>query len=161
MKRIIPLLVLSLLVLATQARKLSYKPVYQPAPKTEKVADADSLATLGIDIDNDFVFTGYDKQQTAAKEIFFVTNNSALDVKRLYLEIVYTDMNGNALHKRNEKVDLDLSSGSRMLITLPTWDTARHFRYHKSAATPRRSSIPYTVTIRLTSLQFGPSSSQP
>ncbi|MDE6009181.1 MAG: hypothetical protein K2G90_08245 [Muribaculaceae bacterium] len=112
---------------------------------------ADSIVFIGNDVDSiirfipsSIKFAGYDKQATSRRETFHVINESAADLKKALIEIIYKDMKGRMLHKRKVNVVCDVPSGETRITDIPTWDTQFSFYYYLSNK-PRRIASPYMV----------------
>ncbi len=112
---------------------------------------ADSIVFIGKDVDSiirfipsSIKFAGYDKQATSRRETFHVINESAADLKKALIEIIYKDMKGRMLHKRKVNVVCDVPSGETRITDIPTWDTQFSFYYYLSNK-PRRIASPYMV----------------
>lgn len=96
-------------------------------------------------------FSGYDKQISAARESFFITNNTGSDLKSLSLEINYTTPDGRQLHRRQQRIDQYIPTGETRKIEIPTWDKQKSFYYIKSSP-PRKGGAAYDISFSLLSV---------
>ena len=103
--------------------------------------------------DETLSFHGYDKPASAARESFFVTNNSGQSIGVIEIEVSYHATDGSLLHRRKEKMTIPIPSGETRKIEIATWDSAGSFRYYKSKE-GKKAATPYTVAVRLLSVSI-------
>jgi len=95
---------------------------------------------------------GFDKTSSNGMESFFVLNSSDRNLEEVELELVYYDMQGRQLHRRLERISIDIPAGDTRKVDIKTWDTQRSFHYYKSNRPLRRTSTPFDVRLTLRSL---------
>lgn len=98
-------------------------------------------------------FSGFDKTPSSNKESFFITNATDSMVKRMILELTYTDLSGRVLHERSEEVECNIPAGETRRVDIPTWDLQHAFRHYRCQAT-RRATTPFRVSIIPVSIAF-------
>ena len=90
--------------------------------------------------------SGYDKPATATREAMHITNLTGRHLASVTLTLRYLDMEGRTLHTRDITLTCDIPACDTSLVTWPSWDTQRSFRYHLSRpSSPRRPATPYTI----------------
>lgn len=92
------------------------------------------------------IFAGYDKQATSSRETFHIINNSPFTLRKIEITIIYKDMQGRMLHKRNATFSCYILSGETRKTDIKTWDNQNSFYYYLSNP-PRRVATPYQVEI--------------
>lgn len=96
-------------------------------------------------------FTGYDKNLASTKESFHIINGSGLDIKSMFVKIMYKDMSGRMLHSREISINEEIPCGETRKVDIPSWDTQKTFYYYLSTR-PKRIAAPYKISISLLSL---------
>lgn len=96
-------------------------------------------------------FTGYDKNLASTKESFHIINGSGLDIKSMFVKIIYKDMSGRMLHSREISIREEIPCGETRKVDIPSWDTQKTFYYYLSTR-PKRIAAPYKISISLLSL---------
>ncbi|MDE6342806.1 MAG: hypothetical protein K2K93_10850, partial [Muribaculaceae bacterium] len=105
------------------------------------------------DMEKAIRFYGFDKTATSGVESFFIINGLDSTLMKIGVDILYLDMKGRELHRRECLIDCTVPARETRRVDVKTWDTQRSFYYHKSAR-PKRQATPFDVKIELTYLQF-------
>lgn len=92
-------------------------------------------------------FAGYEKQATAKKESFHIINNSAFNLHKVRVRIIYRDMKGRMLHSRDVTVACNVPHSETRKTDIQTWDSQGSFYYYLGNE-PRRVATPYKVEIQ-------------
>lgn len=116
--------------------------------------NVDGRDSIIIDIDgsdhifrtDEIKFAGYDKDISANRESFHIINQSGHTLREAKITIIYKDMDGRMLHKRDTSIKCDIPAGETRKTDIPTWDLQHSFYYHLSNA-PRRVASPYQIQI--------------
>lgn len=98
-------------------------------------------------------FYGFDKTAGSSVESFFIVNGLDSMISRIGLDIMYLDMKGRELHRRDCVIDCKLPPKETRRVDIKTWDIQKSFYFHQSAK-PKRQSTPFDVRIELKSVEF-------
>ena len=145
-------------LLGTSQRIVTDKrPLPASVPAKEKQAEKMTKAideyvlTFGRDSVADAAapaFAGFDKGVTSAKESFFVTNRSDDTLEEFTVEILYTNMEGEMLHKRQWNHKVTIPPGETRRVDIPSWDIQHQFHYHLTRPLPKREHTLFRVRFR-------------
>lgn len=124
--------------------------VEQPAQADTSIIAADTIVSPSK---SQIRFSGYDKQNRATKETFFVTNNlpDSVTITELEVTFTYMDMQGRMLHQATHKIECEIPHGQTRQLYVRSWDSNNAFHYYRSTPPQRRPSTPYKVTSSVTS----------
>lgn len=132
--------------------KVTAKALEQETSGRDKIFSAASDSILFCDSIRPAIrFYGFDKTVGSNMESFFITNGSDISIKRMEIEIIYTDMKGRQLHKRTHSLDCDFPAGETQRFDIKSWDTQKSFYFHQSVK-PKRQATPFNVKINLLSV---------
>ncbi len=144
-----------------EARKIRTKlPAVKVRTTEEKTLEADGKVIVRRDssstwesMEKAIRFYGFDKTASSGIESFFIINGLDSTLTRVGVDIMYLDMKGRELHRRECRIDCTIPAQETRRVDVKTWDTQKSFYYHKSAK-PKRQATPFDVKIELTSLEF-------
>lgn len=114
------------------------------------VCSADSLKYIDEDGNvfllntRDFKFAGYEKEPNASVESFLILNGSVHTLRKASFNIIYMDMKGRMLHKRNVTVDCNIPPSESRKFDIKSWDSQKTYFYHLGNA-PKKTATPYDV----------------
>lgn len=120
--------------------------VQPPSHKVESTLSGDTLLNLPLGA---VQLSGYDKPRGSNVESLFILNTDSVHtLERVVLDITYSDMRGNQLHRRCQSLNICVPAGQRRQAVFRSWDRQNSMYYHLSPR-PRQSrqATPYTVTI--------------
>ena len=110
---------------------------------------SDSLATVRYKTGG-IVIKGFCKRASDRNETFFVTNNTGSRITGIKLQIRYTDVNGNMLHRRNVDLDCDLEDKETEQVKVKSFDVQRSFYYY-AGDKPRKAATAFKVQMHVIS----------
>lgn len=114
----------------------------------ENFKDTDSIRIEGEEYDvKKIKFAGYEKEINSSKETFLIINSSRHNIIAFSIDIIYKDMDGRMLHKRNVTMDCNLPSGETKRFDISSWDLQRTYYYYLGN-TPKKTATPYQVEFR-------------
>lgn len=96
-------------------------------------------------------FYGFDKNASSSDETFFIVNNSDIDVKKLDVTIIYSDMQNRMLHRREETIDQDIPANETRMVSIRSFERQHSLYYYKSKP-PRKGGMPFKVEIFIRSV---------
>lgn len=148
----------ALFPLQIEARKIRTKLPAAKSLSAERVADGKVTANRDTtstwrSIEKAIRFYGFDKTVSSGVESFFIINGLDSTLTKIGVDILYLDMKGRELHRRECLIDCTVPARETRRVDVKTWDTQKSFYYHKSAK-PKRQATPFDVKIELTSLEF-------
>lgn len=160
LKRFLPILIL--LALATtpsQARRVrtTSRPPVEAKDGSDRARYAstvvyDTVPCADSHLLTEVVCAGFDKGSSSGEESFFISNPTGRDIVGADIMITYYDMKGRQLHRRTEKLTLDIPAGETRKTDIKTWDRQHSFHYYKSNRPARRTSTPFDVRIEIKTL---------
>lgn len=131
-------------------------------PIAEEMTASDDFGATTVAVDSiqnadshyfqEITCAGFDKTSTNSKESFFILNSSERNILGVEIELVYYDMQHRQLHRRIERMPLDVPAGDTRKIDITSWDTQKSFHYYKSNRPSRRTSTPFDVRMTLRTL---------
>lgn len=119
-------------------------PEPEMAPGSFMVASQCESCNNGYRLDQ-VVFSGFDKNQSSAKESFFIINNTDRTLTGITLYIDYNTPDGRQLHKQFLKLSCSIPAGQTRKVDIPSWDTQRSFYYYKSQANKKHPGNSFDV----------------
>lgn len=127
---------------------------------SHKSNPSDRGIILGDSIDLDefsdlIIFSGYDKAASSNYESLCITNNSDYDLTSLKIEIIYEDIEGRMLNKREIPISTFIPSSETRTVSVRHYDRQKTLYFHLSNP-PRKGGIPYKITLKLLSLTLAP-----
>lgn len=93
-------------------------------------------------------FYGFDKTANSSTESFFISNRTDSTLRKVILDILYLDMQGRQLHRRDVRFECEIPCGETKRQDVKSWDTQKSFYYYQSAK-PRRQATPFKVKLEL------------
>lgn len=109
---------------------------------TIRVSEAENAPFVVSEV----TFAGYDKSVNARKESVHVVNHSRYEITCCKFRIIYYDMKGRMLHRRDATIRCVIPPGETRKADFPTWDTQNSFFYHLGN-NPRKIASAYKVDI--------------
>ncbi len=110
-----------------------------------------ALDSLQLDTARKLIrFSGFEKTASSVKETFYISNDSDFDISEIEVEITYRDTKGRMLHKREERLNVNIPPHETRMVTIRALDTQKSLYYYKSKP-PRNGGMPFEVEIVLMS----------
>ena len=89
-------------------------------------------------------FAGYEKEINSSKESFLIINRSESTLSNINANIIYKDMKGRMLHKRELNLVCDIPPHESRKIDIPSWDSQHTYFYYRGNE-PKKIATPYIV----------------
>lgn len=140
--------------LPAEARKITTKLKSPTSIKTttKQAARIEKLDSLQLAATSPLIsFSGYDKAASVNKESFLITNDSDIPIARLLLDIIYTDLDGRMINRRQEPIDAVIPQGETRAVSIKAFDPQRTL-YYKRSTPPRKGGAPFDVKITIIDL---------